>query len=138
MVHFQSMAAGAGHRRVLVAVERPEHRLADLLLEPQLDLLDDGPHDHAGGLLGPLGNLPLERHQRADELHVRLHVLEHLRLEEQLLEPLPLDGVLLDDGDDVLLEVGADVAQPFGQPRGRAAQPRRALPRLSPLRPVSS
>ena len=69
------------------------------------------------------GNPPLERHQRADQLNVRLHAPERLRLEEELLQPLPLDGVLLDDGDHVFLEVVADVAEPLGQPRRRWPSP---------------
>ena len=82
--------------------------------------------------LGPLGNLAAQRHERADELDVRLHAPEHLRLEQELLEPAAFDGVLLDDGDDVLLEVVADVAEPFGQPRATTCPDRPSAGR--PLR----
>ena len=113
MVHFQSIVRRARDRRMFAAIERPEHRLANFLFERELDLLDDRPHHHPRRFFRPLGDLSLERHQRADELHVRLHVLEHLRLEQQLLEPFALDGVLLDDRDHVFLEIVADVAEPF-------------------------
>jgi hypothetical protein len=107
---------------MLVAVERTHHGLADFLLQRQLDLLDHGADHHASGLLGAFGDAAAERHQRADQLHIGLDVLEHLRLEEQLVEPFALDGVLLDDRHDVFLKIRADVSQPLGQPRGRAAQ----------------
>jgi hypothetical protein len=103
------------------------HRLPQPLLELLFHLLDHRPDHHPGRLLGPLRDAALERHEGADELDVRLHALERLRLEEELREPFPLDGVGLDDGDDVLLEVGADVAEPLGQPRGGRAQPGRPL-----------
>ena len=66
--------------------------------------------------------MALERQQCADEFDVGRHLAERFRLEEQLLEALSLDGVLLDDGHDVLAEVAANVAEPFRQAGGRAAQ----------------
>ena len=44
---------------------------------------------------------------------------------KQLIRAPALDGILLDDGDDVLLEVGPDVAEPLRQPGRRASQARR-------------
>jgi len=48
-------------------------------------------------------------------LRVGLDVLEHLRLEEKLGKAFFLDGIVLDNGDDIFFEVGADVAEPLGE-----------------------
>jgi len=104
-----------GQGRVFVPIEGAHDGLADFLFEQTFDFFDYGADDDARGFLGAFGNAAFEGHQGADELRVGLDVFEQLGLEEELGQPFFLDGVILDDGDDVFFEVGADVAEPFGQ-----------------------
>ena len=108
--------------RMFVAIERAHHGLPDLLFEQSLDLLDDCADDHAGGFLGALRDSPLQRHERANELHVRLNVFERLGLKQQLGKPFALDGIALNDGDHILFEVATDISEPLGQVRRRGTK----------------
>src|SRR5262249_60701129 len=83
--------------------------------------------DPVGRLLRRLGDHALERQQRADQRDGGHYLAERLRLEEELAESFFLDGVALNDGDDVAAEVAADVAEPRRQPRRRGAQAGAAL-----------
>ena len=83
IVHFQSMAVALGSGECSRRLSAPRTAWRILLLEPFLDLLDDGADDHAGRFLGALRNAAAERHERTHELNIGLNVAEHLRLKEQ-------------------------------------------------------
>jgi hypothetical protein len=91
---------------------------AGAVRDPPLDLRDDPGDDLAGGRLGRLRHEVVEAEQRADQVHIRLDRLEHLRLEQQLPEVEPVDRVPLHDLHDGGREIGADIAQPARHPRG--------------------
>ena len=103
---------------MLASVDRSHDRLTNLLLQLQLDIIDDGLDNHPCCLFGAVGNLSAQRHQCSYQLNVRLDGLQRLGLEQQLLEPFLLDGILLNDANDVLLEIGADIPKPFRKSRG--------------------
>ena len=60
-----------------------------------------------------------------DQMHVRLHGLQHLRLQQQRGQAEPVDGVALHDLDDGGGEVRTDVAEPARHVGRGAAEPRR-------------
>ena len=109
------------------AVEGAAHGLLDPAAQPSHDLVHHRPHNLPRRLLGPFGNHALECHERADQLDAGRHLAERFRLEEELLETLFLDGVALDDGDDVLGEIAADIAEPLGQAQRGTTQTGAAL-----------
>ena len=60
-------------------------------------------------------------------MRIGLDVLQHLGLEQELGQAFLFDGVVLDHGDHVLLEVAADVAQPLGDTGRRRTESGGAL-----------
>ena len=115
-------------------VERAGDRGPGPLGEPRLQLGDD-PADHLpGGLLGLLRHHPVQRQQRADQVHVGLDRLQHLRLQQQPGQVEPLDRVGLHHLHHRAREVLPDVAEPAGHPRRGRAQPGRPLRAGSPAR----
>ncbi len=122
MVHFQSMDGAWGMGECSLRLSAPRTAWRMRCSRRRLIFFHDGADDHARGFLGALGNPALQRHEGADELRVRFDVLEHLRLEQKLGQPLALDSVVLGDGDNVFLEIVANVAQPFGKVRSRRTE----------------
>jgi hypothetical protein len=122
-VHVGQAADGAVAR----AVEGSADGLLHRALDPLLDLLDDRLNNEPRRLLGPIGDHVLERQQGADHLDVGRDLAERFGLKEELFQALLLDGVALDDGDDVLGEVAADVAEPLGELRGGSPESRLPL-----------
>src|SRR5262249_39859017 len=84
-------------------------------------------------LLGRVGDDVFQGEQGANHLDVGRDLTERLRLKEKLFEALLFNRVLLDDRDDVLTEVAANVAEPLGQTRSRRAQAGAALLGRVPL-----
>ena len=105
--------------------------------EPLLQVLDDLAYDGPRRLLRRLRHRLVEREQGADEVDVRLHRLQHLRLQQQRGQSEPVDGVALHDLDDGGREVRPDVAEPARDGRRRRPEPRRTVlappARLSPF-----
>src|SRR5579885_1713813 len=94
---------------VVVAADGAKDGLANLIFEFLLDLFGNFAHDLPRGLFGLLRNHALERDDRSDQINVLFQKWQGLRLKEQLVEALALDGVFLDHGDHILREVAADV-----------------------------
>ena len=100
---------------MFLAIQGAHHRLADSLFQQALDFFDDRADDHARRLLGALGNAALQGHERAHKLWAGFNILQHFRLEQELRQTSFLDGIVLDDSDDVFLKIAANISQPFGE-----------------------
>src|SRR5579885_2962366 len=102
------------HRQgtVVIAADGAKDGLANFVFELLLDLLGNFAHDLPRGLFGLIGNHALERDDGGDQINILFQQRQRLRLKEQLVEALALDGVFLDHGYHILREVAADVAQP--------------------------
>ena len=69
-------------------------------------------------------------------MHVGRDVVQHLGLEQQPVQPEPVDRVLLHDPHDAGREVRAQLPQPARDPRRRGAEPAALLAVDGVERPV--
>src|SRR5437870_5762076 len=99
--------ASSGER----AKEHLPHLVPQFFHQPLYNLLDD----LAGHLFRLRRDEILRSEEDRDKLDIFLQVRERLLLEKELLEPLSLDGILLDDRDDVLPEEASQVREPYRQ-----------------------
>ena len=107
----------------LAAVQGTRHRRAHRLLEPLHQFVDDLAHHAARRLLRARRNHPRQRHQVGHQVHVRLHALQHLRLQQHVAQVQTLQRVLLHHLHHRAREVLADVAQPARHARRGVAPP---------------
>src|SRR6185312_14045114 len=119
--------AGDAEGARAVAAEGAEDGGAHLGLELLAHLVDDLADDGAGRLAGAVGDEAPGGDEGGDELDVLLQEGEGLGLEEELGQALALDGVLLDEGDDVVAEELAQGAEPGGDVGAGGAEARGAL-----------
>ena len=140
MVRFQSMSRCRGRLIRAARFSAPVDRGPGPLGDPPLQVVDDLARPPAGrSAWSWLGHHPVQREQRADQVHVGLDRLQHLRLQQQPGQVEPLDRVGLHHLDDGGREVLPDVAEPAGHvgaPTRRARPARAAGPRPAGRRVV--
>src|SRR2546425_2787295 len=93
------------------AKEHLPHLVPQFFHQPLDNFLDD----LAGHLFRLRRYEVLGSEEDRDKLDILLQVRERLLLEKEFLEPLSLDCVLLDHGEDVLPEEASQVREPYGQ-----------------------
>ncbi len=109
------------------AIQAAAHRLEQRIRQLALQLLHHAAHHLPRGILRLLRDDVAQREQRRHQMHVRLDLLQHLRLQQHLRQVQALQRVLLHHPDGGRGEVGADVAEPARHVGRRLAQPAGAL-----------
>ena len=122
MVRGQSMSENRGRRVRLPRSDRAADRLRGGVGQPFHQLVDHLLHHLPGGVLGLFGDRGAQADQVGDEMNVGLQRREKFRLQHHGLEVQPLEGIALDHLHHGGRKELADVAEPAGDARGRAAE----------------
>ena len=117
--------------------ERAPHRLAGLVGEPPLEVVEHLGDDLAGGRPGLVGQEPVELDEQRDEVDVGLDALEQLGFEQQLTQIEPVDRRRAGGSAPPASGSSGGCRRATGPRRVRAAEPAgaaAAAPRCRPSR----
>ncbi|MPN21210.1 hypothetical protein SDC9_168589 [bioreactor metagenome] len=96
----------------LAAVQCPGHGTAHGFLELFHQLVHHLAYHQPRSGIGVLRNHRAQRNQVRHQMHIGLHVLQHLGLQQQLAQIQALHGIALHDLHNLARKVFADIAQP--------------------------
>ncbi|MNP60995.1 hypothetical protein D3C76_1561290 [compost metagenome] len=111
---------------MLPAVQGTGHSPSKLILHTLDQFVHHGLYEHASRILRPLRNFALQRQQGADQLNIRLHAGQNLRLKQQLFPTLAFHCIMLNYRDDIFRKKSPDIPEPLGKPGNGFASPRPA------------